>query len=61
MFLAARETGAGYALPPARTVFFILLAMVGARSAAMGFNRLADADIDARNPRTRDRAIPAGR
>jgi 4-hydroxybenzoate polyprenyltransferase len=61
MFLAARETGAAYALPPARTVFFILLAMVGARSAAMGFNRLADADIDARNPRTRDRAIPAGK
>ena len=61
MFLAARETGAGYALPPARTVFFILLAMVGARSAAMGFNRLADADIDARNPRTKDRAIPAGK
>ena len=35
--------------------------MVGARSAAMGFNRLADADIDARNPRTKDRAIPAGK
>lgn len=61
MFLAARETNAGYALPPARTIFFILLAMVGARSAAMGFNRLADADIDARNPRTKDRAIPAGK
>jgi len=61
MFLAARETGAGNAIPPVRTVFFILLAMVGARSAAMGFNRLADADIDARNPRTKDRAIPAGK
>ncbi|MBE0569472.1 MAG: UbiA family prenyltransferase, partial [Deltaproteobacteria bacterium] len=61
MFLAARETGAGNALPPARTAFYILLAMVGARSAAMGFNRLADAGIDARNPRTRDRAIPAGK
>ncbi len=60
MFLAARETGGGSALPPARTVFYILLAMFGARSAAMGFNRLADADIDARNPRTRGRAIPAG-
>jgi len=61
MFLAARETGAPYALRSARTVAWILVAMVGARSAAMGFNRLADADIDARNPRTRDRAIPAGK
>jgi 4-hydroxybenzoate polyprenyltransferase len=61
MFLAAREAGAAYALPPARTIVLILLAMVGARSAAMGFNRLADADIDAGNPRTRDRAIPAGK
>ncbi|MEW6719919.1 MAG: UbiA-like polyprenyltransferase [Thermodesulfobacteriota bacterium] len=61
MFLAARETGAPHFLPPARTVLFILLAMVGARSAAMGFNRIADADIDARNPRTRERAIPAGK
>jgi 4-hydroxybenzoate polyprenyltransferase len=61
MFLAARETGAAYALPPSRTIFWILLAMVGARSAAMGFNRLADAGIDARNPRTMDRAIPAGK
>jgi 4-hydroxybenzoate polyprenyltransferase len=60
MFLAARELGLRYALPPGRTVFYIVLAMVGARSAAMGFNRLVDAPIDARNPRTRDRAIPAG-
>ena len=43
-----------------RTVFYIVLAMVGGRSAAMGFNRLVDADIDAKNPRTRDRAIPRG-
>jgi 4-hydroxybenzoate polyprenyltransferase len=42
------------------TVFWIVLAMVGARSAAMAFNRLADAEIDARNPRTRIRHIPAG-
>ena len=60
MFLAAREIGARNALPPARTVFYIVLAMVGARSAAMGFNRLVDADIDAKNPRTRERAIPKG-
>ena len=34
--------------------------MVGARTAAMGLNRLIDAEIDARNPRTAVRAIPAG-
>ena len=48
-------------LPNGRTIFFILLAMVGARSAAMAFNRLADAPFDALNPRTADRALPAGR
>ncbi len=40
------------------TLLWILLAMVGARSAAMGFNRLADAELDARNPRTDGREIP---
>ncbi|HSW49228.1 MAG TPA: UbiA-like polyprenyltransferase [Bryobacteraceae bacterium] len=39
---------------------WILVAMVGARSAAMAFNRLLDADLDARNPRTRTRHLPAG-
>jgi len=39
---------------------WIVLAMVAARSAAMAFNRVADAEIDARNPRTKMRAIPAG-
>lgn len=39
----------------------ILLAMVGARSAAMSFNRLVDQRFDTRNPRTRDREIPSGR
>jgi 4-hydroxybenzoate polyprenyltransferase len=48
-------------LPDGRTIFFILVAMVGARSAAMAFNRLADARIDAANPRTADRALPAGK
>jgi 4-hydroxybenzoate polyprenyltransferase len=43
------------------TVFFILLAMVGARSAAMGFNRLVDAGLDAKNPRTLMREIPSGK
>jgi 4-hydroxybenzoate polyprenyltransferase len=41
-------------------LFWIVLAMVGARSAAMAFNRILDADIDAKNPRTRMRHIPAG-
>jgi len=39
---------------------WILVAMVAARSAAMAFNRVLDASIDARNPRTRSRHIPAG-
>jgi 4-hydroxybenzoate polyprenyltransferase len=42
-------------------VLWILVAMVGARSAAMGFNRLADHAIDARNPRTAARELPRGR
>lgn len=41
-------------------LILILLAMVGARSAAMGFNRIVDADIDAKNPRTLIREIPLG-
>lgn len=47
--------------PSWRTVGWIVVAMVGARSAAMGFNRLADRQLDAANPRTADRALPAGR
>ena len=47
--------------PEWRVVGWIVAAMVGARSAAMGFNRLADRHIDAANPRTADRALPAGR
>lgn len=47
-------------LPSAGQILWILLAMVGARTAAMGLNRLIDAEIDARNPRTASRAIPAG-
>jgi 4-hydroxybenzoate polyprenyltransferase len=47
-------------LPAWRTVAWIVVAMVAARSAAMAFNRWADADLDAANPRTRNRAIPAG-
>ncbi|HEX9148983.1 MAG TPA: UbiA-like polyprenyltransferase [Thermoanaerobaculia bacterium] len=46
--------------PPAATLGKILLAMVGARSAAMAHNRLADRELDAANPRTATRALPAG-
>jgi 4-hydroxybenzoate polyprenyltransferase len=46
--------------PNLRTLALIILCMVSARSAAMAFNRLVDAKIDAANPRTAMRAIPAG-
>ncbi|MBD0329703.1 MAG: UbiA family prenyltransferase [Thermoleophilia bacterium] len=48
-------------MPGARDLLWITVAMVGARSLAMGLNRLVDARIDARNPRTADRELPAGR
>lgn len=51
---------AAQGLPTASQALFILLAMVGARSAAMAFNRLADAGVDAQNPRTANRALPRG-
>ena len=51
---------ASHGTPAWRTLGWILVAMVTARSCAMAFNRWADADLDAANPRTRSRAIPAG-
>ncbi len=57
MLLASRETPGGFTV---EMLGWILLAMVGARSAAMSFNRLADASLDAKNPRTKSRHIPAG-
>src|SRR5439155_13855390 len=53
--LAARRTPIAW-----QTVGWIVVAMVGARSAAMGFNRLVDARIDANNPRTANRELPRG-
>ena len=53
--LAAREHGI-----TAWTVVWILVALTAARSSAMGFNRIVDRDIDAANPRTAKREIPAG-
>ena len=47
-------------IPAYSKLGWILVAMVGARSCAMAFNRLADAEIDSENPRTATRAIPAG-
>jgi 4-hydroxybenzoate polyprenyltransferase len=48
------------AVPSAHDLVWITVAMVGARSLAMGLNRLIDAEIDARNPRTATRELPAG-
>jgi len=47
-------------VPDARVFLWVVVAMVGARTAAMGFNRIADRKFDAENPRTASRAIPAG-
>jgi len=54
-FLARME------VPAAARIGWILLAMAGARSLAMALNRLIDAEIDARNPRTAGRELPSGR
>lgn len=54
MFLASRG------LPDWQTVLWVVVAMIGARSGAMGLNRLIDAEIDKRNPRTQLRDLPAG-
>jgi 4-hydroxybenzoate polyprenyltransferase len=51
---------AAHGLPAGRIILWILVAMIAARSCAMAFNRWADAEIDAANPRTSTRAIPAG-
>src|SRR5437764_10372122 len=57
-FLGAVLASGG--LPTFRQFIWITLAMVGARSCAMAFNRIADREIDARNPRTKSRALPSG-
>jgi 4-hydroxybenzoate polyprenyltransferase len=46
--------------PSVRLLVLVVLAMVAARTAAMGYNRLVDRDVDAENPRTKDREIPRG-
>ncbi len=57
-FLGAALAANGF--PSLNQIFWIVVAMVGARSAAMAFNRIADQSYDARNPRTSKRALPAG-
>jgi 4-hydroxybenzoate polyprenyltransferase len=51
---------AGNGWPPWRVIVLVIVCMVAARSAGMAFNRLVDAEIDGRNPRTAARALPAG-
>lgn len=58
MLLACRKT---HGWPGWRVFLLIVSAMFCARTAAMAFNRIADRDLDARNPRTADRHLPAGR
>ncbi len=58
-FLAGRQRPSGW--PALGQLALVVLCMVAARTYAMTFNRLADAGLDARNPRTADRALPSGR
>jgi 4-hydroxybenzoate polyprenyltransferase len=58
MVMASYDTNQSW--PSLTTFIWVTLAMVGARSAAMGLNRVIDAAIDARNPRTANREIPRG-
>jgi 4-hydroxybenzoate polyprenyltransferase len=59
-FALAGAMLAARGLPDGWRLLWIIVAMVAARSAAMAFNRLVDARLDAANPRTRSRALPAG-
>ncbi len=54
MFIAAKG------IPSLHIIIWVTIAMISARSAAMGLNRLIDAEIDKENPRTSDRSIPKG-
>ena len=47
--------------PETEKLVWIIVCMVGARSAAMAFNRIVDARFDKENPRTQDRALPSGK
>ncbi len=56
VFLAAHDS-----IPPARILLLVLTAATGARTAAFALNRIIDRRLDAKNPRTSDRDLPAGR
>ncbi|MCX7916300.1 MAG: UbiA family prenyltransferase, partial [Verrucomicrobiae bacterium] len=60
-FALAAVVVAARGWPGGRTMMLVLVAMVCARTSAMGFNRIVDRKFDALNPRTRDRHLPAGR
>ncbi len=51
---------AGRGMPSLKVFFLVVLALVGARTCAMGFNRIVDNKFDAANPRTKNRALPSG-
>lgn len=60
-FALTGATIAASGIPSLRQIFWIVIAMVSARSGAMGLNRIIDRKIDAENPRTANREIPAGK
>jgi 4-hydroxybenzoate polyprenyltransferase len=60
LLLAGAWLGAG-GVPPGRTLLWILVAGTGARTLALALNRIIDLEIDARNPRTAGRELPAGK
>lgn len=59
--LSGALLGASPNFPHISTVFWIILAMVGARSLGMSLNRIIDKNIDSKNPRTKERELPKGR
>jgi 4-hydroxybenzoate polyprenyltransferase len=60
-FALASLLTATHGKPPLHVLFWVVVCMVLARTTAMAYNRLVDADVDAENPRTKNRDIPAGR
>jgi len=60
-FALASLLTATYGKPSLHVLFWVIVCMVLARTTAMAYNRLVDADVDAKNPRTKNRDIPAGR
>jgi 4-hydroxybenzoate polyprenyltransferase len=60
-FALASLLTATHGKPSLHILFWVVVCMVLARTAAMAYNRLVDADVDAKNPRTKNRDLPAGR